>query len=178
LVFRPIFEEAKQLGAETMNDQPTSPSSSIVAVPGVGSVNAERLAEMRASYVRAFVPKEGDSPEAIGLGRANRGLEFDNAIKAPAAGQFPTAFTAPVDQARIDRGYEAIRNFAGLGPKAFEELRNQTHATPEEHAIASAWRASAMKDSAFVKKYLDGDADATRLMLASNALLLKAIKPK
>jgi hypothetical protein len=163
-----------------MNDQPTAPSSSMIAIPGVGQVDSGRLAEMRESYARAYVPtKENESADQIAAGRAARAAAFDRATQPPAEpAPYSTSFTNSLSDEAVDRGFENIRVTFGLNSKAYEELRNQPFVTAEERALAESWKTQHMKDSAWVRKYLAGDADAGRLLFISNVILTKAIKPK
>jgi hypothetical protein len=162
-----------------MAEAPYVPSSSMIAIPGVGQVSSERLGQMRESYSHAYVAKENESADSIAAGRAARAAEFDAAIKPPAdPSPFKTAFTASISDQAIDRGFENIRSTFGLGAKAYAELREQPFVTADERALAEGWKTQHMRDPEWVKKYLAGDADANRLMLVSNILLTKPVKPK
>ena len=59
----------------------------------------------------------------------------------------------------------------GFQPKAIAETLSDAKPTAEDIERARTWKASAMKNSEFANRYLAGDQDAQREMMAANIVL-------
>jgi hypothetical protein len=65
---------------------------------------------------------------------------------------------------------------AGFTPKAIREVLSNQEAPQADHDRAAAFKNQALKNPEFRKRWLGGDPDAAREMLAANAILSLPIK--
>ena len=147
-----------------------SPSSSMVAIPGVGQVSAGSIASARETYVRSYAPKEGESAEAIAAAREARKAQFDAALRPP-----DSASTAQTPAIADADGLRAIEHLGemGLNPAVVETLRTKGFGavSAAEQEFARNWIAQHKGDKEWAAKYLDGDVKARGQMLAASLLV-------
>jgi hypothetical protein len=65
---------------------------------------------------------------------------------------------------------------AGLSAGSIRQIFTDEAFTQQEHDLASAWKTSHMRDSAWCAKYTAGDTEAHRQMLVANSILNSKIK--
>jgi hypothetical protein len=79
------------------------------------------------------------------------------------------------DMRQIAVGADWLREL-GLPEQAIHDYISGAPVEQEFYYQVEAWKMRSLKDSAFVKSYLDGDSDAVRRMTIANAVLLCPIK--
>jgi len=142
-----------------------------VSLPGVGQISESSLATARETWARQFVPPAGaDSQDAIAHHRGRWMERFDAAAR-------PGPTETPLASPEEERAYQNLAAY-GMTPAAIAEVRSSKAATPEEHEAARNWRAAFLKDTERQRKYLAGDTEIGKAVLASSFILSLPIKAK
>lgn len=92
----------------------------------------------------------------------------EDTVKAAIAGDLPAIPSA--DQ-RLMADTASWLADHGFPPKAVFETLTEKEPTAEDIARARTWKAQAMRSPEFVKRYLSGEPDAAREMLAADVVL-------
>jgi len=143
-----------------------------VSLPGVGQISESSLATARDTWARQFVPPAGaDSQDAIAHHKGLWMERFDAAAR-PGPTEMP-ALASPEEE----RAYQNLAAY-GMTPAAIAEVRTSKAATPEEHEAARNWRAAFLKDTERQRKYLAGDTEIGKAVLASSFILSLPVKEK
>ena len=110
--------------------------------------------------------------------------EFDELAKAAANADPVEAVMKGALPEVVNSEQRLMADFAdhlrsiGVRDEVVREALENKPITQELHNSAKDWRTAHMKDREFVKKYLEGDVEAVKLMAACHILLTLPIKEK
>lgn len=86
--------------------------------------------------------------------------------------------SAADEEQRMMAGITDMFRAAGIRDEVTREFLSGKPVSKEEFRLVEGWKASRMKDAAFVEKFMSGDAEAVRLMLTANSVLAKGPPPE